>query len=128
MSLKVGFVFGLCQARGGAGSSAFSPRDRRHPQGQQLQPRHGKKVPEHIACSDGILALNMHWVAKEISNHVQTFMAAPERSWPSYLTVQCCVCDRCVTPLALPGVWAVGIRKALLSSSQHGPVCQMRMQ
>lgn len=60
-------------------------------------------MPEHIASRDGILALNMCIVAKEISNHVQTFMAAPERSWPSYLTVRC----QCVAPLALPGVWAI---------------------
>lgn len=121
-------MFGLCQTKGGDTSSALSPKDRRRSRGQRLQLRHGKKMPEHIACSDGILALDMHTVAKEISNHVQTFMAAPKRSWPSYLTVQCRVCDRCVAPLALPGVWAVGMGKALLPSSQHGLVCQMRMQ
>lgn len=62
------YVFGLCQTKGEDASSALSPKDRRCSRGQHLQPRHGKKMPEHIACSDGILALDMHTVAKEISN------------------------------------------------------------
>lgn len=86
--------------------------------------RHRKKMPKHVACSDGILAFNMHMVAEEISKRVQTFTATPKMSQPSYLAVQCLVCDRCVAPLVLPGNRAVGTRKALLLSSQHGLVCQ----
>lgn len=109
-------------------SSALAPKDRRHLQGWCLQFRHGKKMSEHIDHSDGTSALNMHTVAKEISNHVQTFIAAPETLWSSHLTVQCRVCDRCVAPLALPGVWAVHTGKALLPSFQYGGlVCQTIM-
>lgn len=49
-------------------------------QGQKALMRHhlkyGKQVPEGKACSDGILALTMHMIAKEISKHLQTLMAA----------------------------------------------------
>lgn len=43
---------------------------------QQIHLKYGKQLPESKACSDGILALNMHIMAKEISKHVQTLMTA----------------------------------------------------
>lgn len=69
-------LFGLCQTRGLDTPSALLPRDRRHSWNQRLHLRYEKEVPEHRACSDGILALKRHMMAKEIGKHVQTLMTA----------------------------------------------------